>query len=122
MAKRGGQKIRAWVDPPPPSFGQCPKENVFFSIDVFPYQLYNVLRRKREKLLFVRLYGVMNKFPKKSERDDSVVGRSQAPEMGMILWTILNRQMTPKILQINNLFQNIFRFFQFWAQNVYEKK
>ena len=24
-----GQKIRAWVDPPP-SFGQCPKENVFF--------------------------------------------------------------------------------------------
>ena len=23
-----GQKIRAWVDPP--SFGQCPKENVFF--------------------------------------------------------------------------------------------
>ena len=23
-----GQKIRAWVDPPP-SFGQCPKENVF---------------------------------------------------------------------------------------------
>ena len=77
---------------------------------------------KREKLLFVRLYGVMNKFPKKSERDDSVVGRSKAPEMGMILWTILNRQMTPKILQINNLFQNIFRFFQFWAQNVYEKK
>ena len=29
-----GQKIRAWVDPPP-LFGQCPKENVFF-IDVFP--------------------------------------------------------------------------------------
>ena len=26
-----GQKIRAWVDPPP-SFGQCPKENVFFSL------------------------------------------------------------------------------------------
>ena len=25
-----GQKIRAWVDPPPPTFGQCPKENVFF--------------------------------------------------------------------------------------------
>ena len=24
-----GQKIRAWVDPPP-TFGQCPKENVFF--------------------------------------------------------------------------------------------
>ena len=24
------QKIRAWVDPPPLSFGQCPKENVFF--------------------------------------------------------------------------------------------
>ena len=24
-----GQKIRAWVDPPP-SFGQCPKENIFF--------------------------------------------------------------------------------------------
>ena len=24
-----GQKIRAWVDPPP-SFGQCPKEKVFF--------------------------------------------------------------------------------------------
>ena len=24
-----GQKIRAWVDPPP-LFGQCPKENVFF--------------------------------------------------------------------------------------------
>ena len=23
-----GQKIRAWVDPPP-TFGQCPKENVF---------------------------------------------------------------------------------------------
>ena len=32
-----GQKIRAWVDPPPPSFGQCPKEKFFFSIDVFPY-------------------------------------------------------------------------------------
>ena len=26
-----GRKIRAWVDPPP-SFGQCPKENVFFSL------------------------------------------------------------------------------------------
>ena len=33
-----GQKIRAWVDPPP-SFGQCPKENVFFSIEAFPYPL-----------------------------------------------------------------------------------
>ena len=32
-----GQKIRAWVDPLPPSFRQCLKENVFFSIDVFPY-------------------------------------------------------------------------------------
>ena len=31
-----GQKIRAWVDPPP-LFGQCPKENVFFSIEAFPY-------------------------------------------------------------------------------------
>ena len=32
LAKKGGQKIRAWVDPPgpPPSFGQCPKESVFF--------------------------------------------------------------------------------------------
>ena len=29
MGKKRGQKIRAWVDPPP-SFGQCPKENVFF--------------------------------------------------------------------------------------------
>ena len=29
MAKKGGQKIWAWVDPPP-SFGQCPKRNVFF--------------------------------------------------------------------------------------------
>ena len=28
-----GQQIRARVAPPP-SFGQCPKENVFFSIDV----------------------------------------------------------------------------------------
>ena len=26
-----GQKIRAWVDPPP-SFGQCPKEDIFFSL------------------------------------------------------------------------------------------
>ena len=26
-----GQKIRAWVDPPP-SFGQCQKENVFFAL------------------------------------------------------------------------------------------
>ena len=26
-----GQKIRAWVGPPP-SFGQCPKENVFFQL------------------------------------------------------------------------------------------
>ena len=26
-----GQKIRAWVDPPP-LFGQCPKENVFFQL------------------------------------------------------------------------------------------
>ena len=26
-----GQKIRAWVDPPP-SFGQCPKENVFLPL------------------------------------------------------------------------------------------
>ena len=26
-----GQKIRAWVDPPP-LFGQCPKENVFFPL------------------------------------------------------------------------------------------
>ena len=108
--------------PPSPLIRAMSERKRFFSIDVFPYQLYNVLRRKREKLLFVRLYGVMNKFPKKSERDDSVVGRSKAPEMGIILWTILNRQMTPKILQINNLFQNIFRFFQFWAQNVYEKK
>ena len=30
-----GQQIRAWVEPPPPSFGQCQKENVFF-IYVFP--------------------------------------------------------------------------------------
>ena len=29
LGKKGGQKIRAWVDPPP-SFGQCLKENVFF--------------------------------------------------------------------------------------------
>ena len=33
-----GQKIRAWVDPPL-LFGQSPKENVFFCIDVFPYQI-----------------------------------------------------------------------------------
>ena len=25
-----GEKIRAWVDPPAPLFGQCSKENVFF--------------------------------------------------------------------------------------------
>ena len=30
LAKKGGQKFRAWVDPPTPLFGQCPKENVFF--------------------------------------------------------------------------------------------
>ena len=30
LVKKRGQKIRAWVDPPPPLFGQCPKENVFF--------------------------------------------------------------------------------------------
>ena len=28
LGKKKGQKIRAWVDPPP-LFGQCPKENVF---------------------------------------------------------------------------------------------
>ena len=31
ISKKRGQKIRAWVDLPP-SFGQCPKENVFFSL------------------------------------------------------------------------------------------
>ena len=25
-----GPKIRAWVDPPPPTFGQCPKVSDFF--------------------------------------------------------------------------------------------
>ena len=34
-------KIRAWVDPPP-SFGQCPNENVFFSIEAFPYHGYSM--------------------------------------------------------------------------------
>ena len=27
-----GQKIRARVDPPPPLFGQCPKENIYFQL------------------------------------------------------------------------------------------
>ena len=34
--------------PPPPLFGQCPKENVFFSIDPFPYSweyLFPILLR-----------------------------------------------------------------------------
>ena len=34
MAKKGGQKVRAWVDPPPHS-GNARKKT-FFSIDVFP--------------------------------------------------------------------------------------
>ena len=33
-----GQKIWAWVDPPP-SFGQCPKENVFFHC-CLPYHAF----------------------------------------------------------------------------------
>ena len=39
-----GQKIQAWVDPPP-SFGQCPKENVFFPIDVIPYGIRIIRKR-----------------------------------------------------------------------------
>ena len=30
MTVKKGQKIRAWVNPPPPFFEQCPKENVLF--------------------------------------------------------------------------------------------
>ena len=37
-----GQKIRAWVDPPP-WFGQCPKENVFFQLR--PSLMSNMRRR-----------------------------------------------------------------------------
>ena len=32
-----GQKIRAKPSPPLPLFGQCPKENVFFS-ELFPIE------------------------------------------------------------------------------------
>ena len=59
MAKKRGPKIRAWVDPPP-SFGQCPKENVFFSIDVLPKVAD--LRGPAETLDFTDL--VMMSFPK----------------------------------------------------------
>ena len=38
LVKKRGKKIRAWVDPPP-LFGQCPKENIFFSVEVFPKSL-----------------------------------------------------------------------------------
>ena len=34
MVEKKGQKIRAGA-PPPPLFGQCPKENIFFQ-EVFP--------------------------------------------------------------------------------------
>ena len=37
MAKKGGQKIRAWVDPPSPLIRAMPERKRFFSIDVFPY-------------------------------------------------------------------------------------
>ena len=36
-----GQKIRAWVDPPP-LFRKCPEENVFFFIEAFPYTVWNL--------------------------------------------------------------------------------
>ena len=32
-----GPKNSGMGRPPPPLFGQCPKENVFFSMDLFPY-------------------------------------------------------------------------------------
>ena len=38
-----GQKIRAWVDPPPPHpyIRAMPKRKRFFSIDVFPKKSYS---------------------------------------------------------------------------------
>ena len=35
--------------PLPPTFGQCPKENVFFLIDVFPYWCYFLDQEKAEE-------------------------------------------------------------------------
>ena len=37
LLKRG-PKNSGRGKPPPPSFGQCPKENVFFFIEAFPYK------------------------------------------------------------------------------------
>ena len=34
-----GQKIRAWVDPPPPYSGNARKKTFFFSMDLFPKSL-----------------------------------------------------------------------------------
>ena len=37
-----GQNIRAWVGPPP-SFGQCPKENVFFPLMSSPTYSFEII-------------------------------------------------------------------------------
>ena len=41
MVEKQGQKIRAGVSPP--LFGQCPKENIFFFREGFPYQTRNMI-------------------------------------------------------------------------------
>ena len=41
MVKKGGQKIRTWVDPP--LFGQFPERKHFFSVDFFPKEELGIL-------------------------------------------------------------------------------
>ena len=40
MHFKRGPKNSGMGRPPPPLFGQCPKENVFFFIDLFPYNTW----------------------------------------------------------------------------------
>ena len=56
-----GQQIRAWVNPPPPLSGQCPKENVFLALmsslnwHICLVKAENVWVQKRAVSLFVGL-------------------------------------------------------------------
>ena len=43
-----GQKIRAWVDPPPPIIRPMPERKRFFTIDVFPNREIILLNIKLE--------------------------------------------------------------------------
>ena len=90
-----GQKIRAWVDPPP-SFGHCPKKR-FVTIDVFPYlktkcnPKYKYKTKDKHKLRHVPYFGnntdlrILNlKLRNRGLCKYKCVGRNQAKNLGKV--------------------------------------